>query len=111
MKSSSIAPNTPTIILIMNLKEQTIFFFTTFHTGLFNMCMHLISLPLSIYGFAIHDPLTAFGGLALEEIGHLYNHFYTFKGENRRKSLEIIPYQIMMILIFVIIMMYVFNWF
>lgn len=95
----------------MNFREQTIFFFTTFHSGFVNILFHIFSVPVYGYGFIEQNILFVLLGTATEEIGHLYNHFFKFRGKLREKSLDIVPYQIVAIIVFIYVVGWLSGWF
>ena len=74
----------------MNLKT----FITKFHSGVLNQLLHLIGFILLFYGIFKLNLVIAILGFTVQEIGHIYNHFFVFKGKDKQLTTSMIPLQI-----------------
>jgi len=95
----------------MNLIDRLKFFFSTFHTGTVNIILHVISaIPLFV-GLVVKRISLIILFYLIESSGHVYNYLFKFDEEPRKKSIEVIPLQIVLPALFVLILMVLFNWF
>jgi len=95
----------------MNLIERLKFFFSIFHTGTVNIILHVISaIPLFV-GLVVKGISLVILFYIIESSGHIYNYLFVFDEDLRKKSIEVIPLQIVLPSLFVLILMVLFNWF
>ncbi|MBT4350739.1 MAG: hypothetical protein HN726_02360 [Candidatus Magasanikbacteria bacterium] len=96
---------------MMTLKEQFKFFIIPYHSGIFNLFMHALSGFTHYIAFSEKNVSLILAAFILEEIGHGYDYFCKFDKTNKKRWIEIIPLKIVLCTIFVIVMMWIFNWF
>jgi len=95
----------------MSLIETIKFFFTTFHSGTVNIILHLVSLAPLIVGLLSEKVYLVVLFYVIESSGHVYNYVFKFDQELRRKSIEVIPLQIIIPGLFIFVLLILFKFF
>lgn len=97
---------------MMNLTTQFRFFFTTYHSGVFNIVMHVFSLAMHfLVAWPSKSVPLVIVAFLLEEVGHWYDYFFRFGKGDKRRSIEILPFKLVLVAIFCFYMARWYHWF
>jgi hypothetical protein len=94
----------------MTLADQFRFMFTTLHGGAVNLGLHLAAIPVLLFGLAQRRLGWVVIAVVMAVIGHAWNMFVRFDGEQRRTALRVFPLQLSLTIAAGLLLFRVFGW-